>query len=333
MTLLAVRPHAVLLHILPTLVLVSISACNNLRDPVRPAPAVRIVNVRTPYSDPLWTPDGQRLFFNHTPLIRIYELYPGTTGLYRDFYYEFANSLAGIWTAGIDGANQHRVFAGGAVGVTELSSDGTHILYESQAQIWRIAVVGDSLDPATAGQVTNSPDGAFGPSISRDGNRLLYYTLFAPTPGVYLWNVATNSSRHIGGVGWIRPDWMPNDSGFVFVGAEVPHWIGLVDTFGVGAVRLHDDAATPQWSPDGQHIAFLARIGVTGTHKLWMMNRDGSDERRLTDEGVLERFSWSPDGKEIAYVRFSAVDTSYINGTIWIVDTATLAKRQVTFNP
>ena len=38
--------------------------------------------------------------------------------------------------------------------------------------------------------------------------------------------------------------------------------------------------AWPRWSPDGQRIAFTSRR--TGDYELWMMNRDGSGLRQLT---------------------------------------------------
>jgi len=90
----------------------------------------------------------------------------------------------------------------------------------------------------------------------------------------------------------------------------------------------------PAWSPDGTRIAFLSAGGRLNVREnLWVMDRDGSGARRITSETVFPSFNWSPNGSEIAYVRFSDSDTSYINGTIWVINPTTLATRQVTVNP
>jgi len=55
------------------------------------------------------------------------------------------------------------------------------------------------------------------------------------------------------------------------------------------------------WSPDSQQIAFTSRRG--GSADVHVMNRDGSNQRRLTFETSDEGFpAWSPDGNRIAFV-------------------------------
>ncbi|WP_217913379.1 TolB family protein [Miltoncostaea marina] len=58
----------------------------------------------------------------------------------------------------------------------------------------------------------------------------------------------------------------------------------------------------PAWSPDGLRIAFISTRGPGGTADVWVMNADGSDQRRLTQESAdASAPSWSPDGGRIAY--------------------------------
>lgn len=52
----------------------------------------------------------------------------------------------------------------------------------------------------------------------------------------------------------------------------------------------------PSWSPDGTRIAYRSDDGVTS--EIWLMNADGSDQRKLTD-GFSP--AWSPDGSLIAF--------------------------------
>ncbi|WP_296501492.1 hypothetical protein [Phenylobacterium sp.] len=55
----------------------------------------------------------------------------------------------------------------------------------------------------------------------------------------------------------------------------------------------------PRFSPDGRRIAFTSDRG--GGDNIWIMNRDGSDKRQLTQESfrLMNQPSWSPDGQYI----------------------------------
>jgi Tol biopolymer transport system component len=69
--------------------------------------------------------------------------------------------------------------------------------------------------------------------------------------------------------------------------------------------RLTSDPANgmyPSWSPDGKRITFMSwRNGRT---ELFVMNADGSDQRKLmdVDRGDAIDPRWSPDGARIAFV-------------------------------
>ncbi len=55
----------------------------------------------------------------------------------------------------------------------------------------------------------------------------------------------------------------------------------------------------PQWSPDGQQIAFIRWQG--GGHELWVCRSDGSDERKI-DMGPMHvggHFCWTRDGRAV----------------------------------
>ncbi len=61
------------------------------------------------------------------------------------------------------------------------------------------------------------------------------------------------------------------------------------------------DACGPVWSPDGKKIAFyaFALTNPSRNPEIWVMDRDGSNQKRLTDHGLDP--SWSPDGRQIAF--------------------------------
>ena len=59
--------------------------------------------------------------------------------------------------------------------------------------------------------------------------------------------------------------------------------------------------SSPLYSPDGSRLAFL-RASEDGPGQLHVIAADGGDARRLTDAKLgVGTFSWSPDGRRIAY--------------------------------
>src|SRR5689334_1274517 len=64
----------------------------------------------------------------------------------------------------------------------------------------------------------------------------------------------------------------------------------------------------PQWSPDGSSIAFLSARGAASADEqprpeLYVLHLDGGEAEKITNakEGVTG-FSWSPDGRRIAFL-------------------------------
>jgi Tol biopolymer transport system component len=55
----------------------------------------------------------------------------------------------------------------------------------------------------------------------------------------------------------------------------------------------------PRWAPDGDRIAFTSRR--TGNYELWIINRDGSGLRQLTQSAGGHYSPWSADARMVAY--------------------------------
>ena len=74
----------------------------------------------------------------------------------------------------------------------------------------------------------------------------------------------------------------------------------------------------PRFSPDGKRIAFTADRG--GGDNIWIMNRDGSDKRQLTNESfrLLNQPSWSPDGQYIVAKKHFTTGRSLGTGEVWL---------------
>jgi len=78
-------------------------------------------------------------------------------------------------------------------------------------------------------------------------------------------------------------------------------------------------AASPNWSPDDNRIAYVASASGQPT-EIHTVNKDGSNDVQLTSNTVSEGApAWSPDGQKIAFHR-SAPDQFRPGADIWTVN-------------
>jgi dipeptidyl aminopeptidase/acylaminoacyl peptidase len=81
--------------------------------------------------------------------------------------------------------------------------------------------------------------------------------------------------------------------------------LGLIHPDGTGRRLIKPGVYVeyPAWSPDGHRIAFMSP-GETlqGSYDIYVMNADGTDVRRLTDDPTVDGWpAWSPDGRQIVF--------------------------------
>jgi dipeptidyl aminopeptidase/acylaminoacyl peptidase len=127
-----------------------------------------------------------------------------------------------------------------------------------------------------------------------------------------------------------NPEWFPDGTRLVF-SRESDLW--TIATGGGEPSRVTSDQENERAarvSPDGRTIAFYSSRG--GHQDIWLVPADGSaPARQLTRESMAEddpRFapSWSPDGRQIAYVSNKA---DYWHDDVWVIDVESGKARQL----
>jgi len=215
------------------------------------------------------------------------------------------------------------------------SVDGRYLAFEAGGNIWAAPTVGDSIDLGGALQLTSSSD-SFSPSWNPSGSEVSFSVNVNSNAGLYIVPITGGPARLVG-ARWTEPDWSPDGSKFAFVGSVGGQFgIGVCDTNGTNAHIIRSSGIRfryPKWSPDGSQIAFTTKTSNEGMVQLWVMSADGTGATQLTTSGALDNFSWRPDGKEIAYVRFDLLSHEYSNGVVAVRNFTTGSSRALTTNP
>ena len=191
--------------------------------------------------------------------------YTGAAGASSDLY--VVNLSAGLEP---EGPPERLTFYNRHLASPVWASDGRSILFTrtelaGNHSIWRIHLSGArKIEPLPI-----SADGSTALDLSRRGRRLVYTREISNT-NVWAVDLPPPKSRS----GW---------------SSDPKPWMG---TLGGG---------NPQFSPDGQQVAFQS--DSSGTGEIWICDRDGSHARQLTHMGaIVSGFArWSPDGKNIVF--------------------------------
>lgn len=121
-------------------------------------------------------------------------------------------------------------------------------------------------------------------------------------------------------------DWQPGDEPRMAVRAEPTGNGGvyLVNprTLEVERLPVPGETYDVAFSPDGRQVLFAVTEGLGRGSELWVMNRDGSGARPLLREPqhIVALPCWSPDGRQVAYIRMADNEVPFTVGELWVMD-------------
>ena len=230
-----------------------------------------------------------------------------------------------------DGANHRYLTTGQATALTpRYSPDYKSILYLSYLNGNPRIYVYD-LGSASQRLITQSRNPTFAPRWSPDGKWVLYSMATGGNTDIYRISAAGGGTPvkltdspgiDIGG------SFSPDGSKIVFESDRSgSQQVYVMNADGTAQRRISffgGRAATPEWSPRGDQIAFT-HIG--GNFRIAVMSPGGGDLRHLTDSWQDEAPTWSPNGRIVQFFR-----TARGSGRtgIWQVDLTGRNERRLT---
>ncbi len=173
----------------------------------------------------------------------------------------------------------------------------------------RLAVM-DS-DGANHRFLTSGQAMALTPRYSPDYKQILYLSYLNGEPSIYVYSLATDTQRLIARTHnpTFAPRWSPDGRWILYSMAAGGNTdIYKIPSSGGGtAVKLTDSPGIDiggSFSPDGGKITFES--DRSGTQQVYVMNADGSDQRRVSFFGGRAATpEWSPRGDQIAFTHIA----------------------------
>ena len=176
------------------------------------------------------------------------------------------------------------------------------------------------------------------PQWSPDNKQIVFVRSINFLSALFIVDVATGEERQLTDfTNDIEPDWSPDGQRIVFTTSRDGFQeLYTMSPDGGDIKRLTKNEnindLNAAFSPDGTLIAYMTNYSVgDGTAEIWLMNRDGSNPQRLTDNRRDDLYPvWSPDGSKIA---FSSTNERRDGSDLWLYEVGAGQLRQLTDEP
>lgn len=173
------------------------------------------------------------------------------------------------------------------------------------------------------------PGMTFAPRFSPDGNKVIMSMAIDGNSDIYEMDLRTRRSRRLTDNPGIdtSPSYSPDGSHITFESDRGgTQQIYVMDANGGSPKRISfgdGRYGTPVWSPRGDLVAFTKQKG--GQFFIGVMRPDGSGERLLTQDFLVEGPTWAPNGRVLAYTRQAGGGAS----RVFSIDLTGVNERQV----
>jgi TolB protein len=265
------------------------------------------------YSD-VATTDAARLIAHKFANEIIFRLGGGVPGIAESKIY-FVSDRSGhkeIWAMDYDGSNQHQLTHLGSISLSpRISPDGSRLAFSSLTKTgWELVMF--SLDLNRTVSFSRMGGTNLSPTWSPDGLRIAFSSSRGGEANIYIADQSGNNLHRL------TSDHGP-DVGPTFnrkTGAQIAFVSGrtglpqiyTMEADGTNVQRMTDQgyAVSPNWSPNGQFLAFSwfrkYGPGAPGASDIYLMDIASKQWVQMTHDGGRNDFPcWSPDGRHIVF--------------------------------
>lgn len=205
----------------------------------------------------------------------------------------------------------------------EWSPDGTELAYwgysaspRSDAGLW---VLGQPFGISTTPRHLTTGSSDSDPTWSPDGTKIAFLRSGPGAEGIYVVNAAGGTPYRIIDPGVFAEDlaWSPDGTRIAYAnyccGYGTTKHVYVLDLDSASVVDI-GEGLSPSWKPDGTKLVFEHAYSSTD-HDIYTMNPDGTDRTGLQTGTVNDvEPTWSPDGKQVAFIRSNGVYTWPLSG-------------------
>ena len=153
----------------------------------------------------------------------------------------------------------------------------------------------------------STPEGLFWqnePSWSRDGTKIAFTSNRDGRTHIYVMNADGTGTRRVTNTQHSddHPSWSADGRWIVFAREGALYRVRSTGGTAIRVGKGFGASADPAYSPDGKLIAYDYRRPGYSIKEIFVMNADGTGNRKLTDLRDVSTFpAWSPDGKTLAF--------------------------------